>query len=179
MRIWADDVGVHLSWQPWTRRRKLASLAAIAAYAGAVAVLFSGAGMLTRGATLVTWEVMLVLALFVAGAIALSVTYHSRPPLPRRPDYALIASMEREVWGETFRHDGSPVAAPLELARDANGRTPAQARIEARPYACESCGAPEGEDCRTAGGRLATWPHPVLVTVCCCAKCRELDWRQR
>ena len=112
--------------KPWTRRRKLASLAAIAAYAGAIAVLFSGAGMLTRGATLVTWEVVLLLALFVAGAIALSVAHVSRPPLPPRPDYALIASMECEVFGETYHHDGAPVidafaeacAVPDTFARD-------------------------------------------------------------
>jgi hypothetical protein len=128
---------------------------------------------------------MLVVAIFNAGLFVFNTKLahgkrakHIEAHRPH-PDYALIAAMEREAYGETFRHDGSPVAAPLELARDANERTPAQARIEARPYACESCGAPEGEDCRTAGGRLATWPHPVLVTVCCCAKCRELDWRQR
>jgi hypothetical protein len=31
-----------------------------------------------------------------------------RRALARKPDYALIAAMEREVYGEAFRHDGAP-----------------------------------------------------------------------
>lgn len=41
----------------------------------------------------------------------------SRP----RPDYALIARMEREVYGEAFRHDGAPgvTRAALDAEMDA------------------------------------------------------------
>lgn len=40
-----------------------------------------------------------------------------------------------------------------------NGRTPKQARIEARPFACTSCWAVAGEDCRTADGVVTVFPH--------------------
>ena len=38
----------------------------------------------------------------------------ARPP---RPDYTLIAAMEREVYGETFGHDGAPGAVPPKPRR--------------------------------------------------------------
>lgn len=42
-------------------------------------------------------------------ASAVWLTRQMRPqPVSRKPDYALIASMEREVYGEAFRHDGAP-----------------------------------------------------------------------
>ena len=53
----------------------------------------------------------------LAGAIAVIVTvlrwqtrYLHRKPAPIRPapDYAAIARMEREVYGETFGHEGAP-----------------------------------------------------------------------
>jgi hypothetical protein len=30
---------------------------------------------------------------------------------PARPDYAAIARIEREIYGETFTHDGAPLPA--------------------------------------------------------------------
>lgn len=32
-----------------------------------------------------------------------------------RPDYSAIARMEREVWGETFKHEGAPDASVADL----------------------------------------------------------------
>ena len=40
-----------------------------------------------------------------------------------------------------------------------NGRTPKQARIEARPFACTSCGALPEDDCLTADGVRCLLPH--------------------
>ena len=60
----------------------------------------------------VLWE-LAVLA-FVASVIgfqAFVIRRQERLDRPR-PDYSAIAAMEREVYGETFEHDGGPETAP-------------------------------------------------------------------
>lgn len=72
----------------------------------------------------------------------------------RRPDYALIASIEREVYGEAFHHGGSPVADAVDtFARDAAENAARLSDVRRR--------LPDGH----ADGY--------------CAKCHELDWRHR
>jgi hypothetical protein len=57
------------------------------------------------------WTVAFVPPLPTAGVILMGVILRAdrqaREP-SRKPDYALIAAMEREVYGETFHHDGAP-----------------------------------------------------------------------
>jgi hypothetical protein len=69
--------------------------------------------------------VMAVLDAIVAGLLAIlpavvlvalvvtlrwetGVIRHLREVARPRPDYPVIAAMEREVYGQTFRHDGAP-----------------------------------------------------------------------
>jgi hypothetical protein len=52
-------------------------------------------------------------AVFAIGIMLLAVRRNARNIAQtqrslHRPDYALIAAIEREVYGETFRHDGAP-----------------------------------------------------------------------
>jgi len=88
-------------------RVRIFNLAA-AVLCGIGAVLWLITGHLARGLPLL---LMMVLNLGCFAAItraAARLRVASRP----RPDYALIAAMEREVYGEAFRHDGAPEGIP-------------------------------------------------------------------
>ena len=50
-----------------------------------------------------------------------------------RPDYSLIAAMEREIYGETFKHDGAPLPPP-RVVSGPHGLS--------APRACGLCGIP-------------------------------------
>lgn len=85
-----------------------------------VAALVFNAGMLVVDA--VTGNPIVVLPIicvtFLAGALVLMTRVIGRraEQLRPRPDYAAIARMERDVYGETFEHDGAPartVGVPL------------------------------------------------------------------
>lgn len=77
-----------------------------------VAALVFNAGMLVVDA--VTGNPIVVLPIicvtFLVGALVLMTRVIGRraEQLRPRPDYAAIARMERDVYGETFQHDGSP-----------------------------------------------------------------------
>lgn len=63
------------------------------------------------------WTLILAPLIFTAVVVfqwwACRKVYCTEPVRPR-PDYAAIARMEREVWGEAFRHEGAPaVVKPL------------------------------------------------------------------
>lgn len=77
-----------------------------------VAALVFNAGMLVVDA--VTGNPIVVLPIicvtFLVGALVLMTRVIRRraEQLRPRPDYAAIARMERDVYGETFGHDGAP-----------------------------------------------------------------------
>jgi hypothetical protein len=78
---------------------------------GQVAALTANVGTLAFNLVVSPWVALVPLACIIALALAIWMTtrtirrreYLDRP----RPDYAAIAAMEREVYGETFRHEGS------------------------------------------------------------------------
>jgi hypothetical protein len=56
----------------------------------------------------------LACAIGMIGCMAWLTFVSERKPVdPPRPDYALIASMEREIYGEAFHHDGAPEVAMI------------------------------------------------------------------
>jgi hypothetical protein len=63
----------------------------------------------------------------ITATLAWQVRYLHRAEIARlaqpRPDYAAIASMEREVYGETFRHEGAPARTVSRPAVRWDGRT--------------------------------------------------------
>lgn len=58
---------------------------------------------------------ILVAAVYVNTRTIHRIQERDRP----RPDYAAIAAMERDIWGETFRHEGAP---SLGISREATDR---------------------------------------------------------
>jgi hypothetical protein len=97
-----------------------------------------------------------------------------RVPLPRDWQRADVFIHERALV-----HITDPVTGATGLARVARiderrhqmyldpewgaeasaPRTQGDARAEARPYECRSCGAQPGQDCATRNGTRAAWPH--------------------
>ena len=83
-----------------------------------VAGLILSAAELARGLLLPEYRGSALLAaifiVFWTGLICMQTALiHRRERLERpRPDYSAIAAMEREVYGETFEHDGGPETAP-------------------------------------------------------------------
>ena len=108
MKVWTDDYGIRASWSksPWRQfHRRFILLISLGALVIANFDLAAG-----------HWLVTLTVAICAAAGI----TYFAvtRPHLIRRPDYSLIARMEREIYGEAFSHDGAPeVAASTRIAR--------------------------------------------------------------
>ena len=74
--------------------------------------------------------ILALVAVILIGGLAVAIrtqtrTIRRREELDRpRPDYSLIAAMEREVFGETFKHDGAPEKAAWDTRpRRWDGRT--------------------------------------------------------
>ena len=90
-------------------------IASIGIYAGVMETVFLGA---------------LCAALFFA-----VVARTPSPPRPKpRPDYSLIARMEREIYGEAFSHDGAPeVAASTRVPRRTGTGTTSTIHFAGRP----------------------------------------------
>lgn len=93
------------------------------------------------------WPVLTVLTvavLTVLATLTAAVIEAQKIKKPSPLDYSLIASMEREVWGETFEHAGAPVARTLGLvhssARDLLGPIPPG--CAPRRTNCIGCGTP-------------------------------------
>jgi hypothetical protein len=95
----------------------------------------------------------------------------------RRPDYSRIATLEREIYGKSFRHDGAPAAADLHIASDEHLEfVPLRASVDGF-CVCVSCGAKitASHDCRydrcaqCAGGARS-------LKVAACDNCGRTGW---
>lgn len=68
------------------------------------------------------WTVIFLPLLFTAGVtfqwLSLRREYGTPGQVGPQPDYAAIGRMEREVWGETFRHEGSAAAIRRQAETD-------------------------------------------------------------
>ena len=115
---------------------------------------------------LIAAVIMLVSVVLNGGLFVLNTKTAARRRMAARPrpDYALIASMEREVYGETFRHDGSPVADAFALARHATDEMadwiadPDDESAPALPMPCPNCGRRRAHS-RGAGCVSGAWPQ--------------------
>jgi hypothetical protein len=84
-----------------------------------------------------------------------------------RPDYSAIAAMEREVYGETFRHEGSIASVFLPKDREPSVRLQCRLGHETRvrgmmpPQTCPTCDEQRVTSVRTASGTLSAGPHAI------------------
>jgi hypothetical protein len=115
VRLWTDEHGINVSWNRRTQKQPVSLLTQFLR----CACLLTAAIALSAGSLNVAEGHWPFAAAGILGALPALVYFTAmRPrPIPRRPDYALIASMEREVYGEAFRHDGAPAAEVSRLKR--------------------------------------------------------------
>lgn len=123
MKVSTDEHGINLSWGKPERRAGGANRGwRRIQVATALALLAIGAlDMLARA-----WWAIPFLLLGI-GLMVFMATWNTRKihvleSVARKPDYSLIASMEREVYGEAFHHDGAPAVSAWGRV----ARTPAE-----------------------------------------------------
>jgi hypothetical protein len=125
MKVWADEVGINVRRSQPARvsypGRKVGITGRVfnvvaALYCTALAVIDLLGGRMVLAAILLVLVVASVASFAVstkgAARSRARAVEQSRP----RPDYRLIAALERDIYGEAFHHDGAPsiASAPCE-----------------------------------------------------------------
>jgi hypothetical protein len=107
MKVSADDYGIRFEWNRYGRpgvalfnRIGGAFLAVAAALMAAPVAWYA----LTRD-----WTVVIPWLVLATGAVTHRVAMRKTYGVECRPDYAAIARMERDIWGQAFEHGGAPV----------------------------------------------------------------------
>lgn len=118
MKVWTDEAGINVQWDRprATTAIRLMRITRVALFAASLAAIWLAA----------TTSSDVLQALFVFAWVLLAVTFavmvvpiaKARERLRPHPNYAAIASMEREVWGETFKHGGSVTAIRRQADAD-------------------------------------------------------------
>lgn len=83
---------------------------------------------------------VMIPALIACVVLTTRVIRRQRAAIRPRPDYAVIARMEREVWGRTFEHDGAPGMSLSQLHAEMDDLAE---RATARMRPCIGCGSGE------------------------------------
>jgi len=146
----------------FTRAARIAMIPFVLLNVGIVAAVAATAG--TVAFLNVIAAVFLVLVMCFQTVIIRRIEYQNRP----HPDYISIAAMEREIYGESFRHDGTPqdgrgpiASALLPKDRDPSVRLMCRLGHETRvrgtmpPRACPTCDEQRERRTRPAGDRPA------------------------
>jgi len=139
----------------FTRAARIAMIPFVLLNVGIVAAVAATAG--TVAFLNVIAAVFLVLVMCFQTVIIRRIEYQNRP----HPDYISIAAMEREIYGESFRHDGTPqdgrgpiASALLPKDRDPSVRLMCRLGHETRvrgtmpPRTCPVCDE-QRRECRT------------------------------
>ena len=122
MKITTDEIGINVAWRRKPPASGLAwSFRAFTACCAVLAAIFTWAAI-TTGWTLALGAGLMAVFAVLGARSERDLREHRRP----RPDYALIARMEREVYGEAFHHDGAPEQETVRqrVERQATAREP-------------------------------------------------------
>jgi hypothetical protein len=112
MKVSADDYGIRVWWNKPGRRKVPLFLRImfwfLCAETVAAWVLFLP--LFTRD-----WTVAFAPLLVTTGLVLMRATMGKvYGPAPQVPDYAAIARMERDIWGQSFEHQGVPRRLVIE-----------------------------------------------------------------
>ena len=117
MKVWADEVGINLQWNSRAPATYPGRRSGIAVRVLSVVLVVLGALLIP--VFLVQGERILAIAwMFIVACNLLALALNCKTAALRkaqaielnrpRPDYRLIAEMERDIYGETFEHDWAP-----------------------------------------------------------------------
>lgn len=114
MKVWTDEVGINVAWDKPKQSKVMRPVRFVrvvnASLAGA---MFCLAVLDLATGHILAFVIALVGVLANLGAVTFQtwlIRKRTRELRPR-PDYSLIASMERPIWGEAFEHAGATATA--------------------------------------------------------------------
>lgn len=148
MKVWADEVGINLQWNSRTPVTHPGRRSGIAVRVLNVVLVVLGALLipvfLVQGERILALAWMFIVAcnLFALALNTKTAALRKAQAIERnrpRPDYRLIAELERDIYGEAFEHDGAPETRAMVSVRPADlCRNCAARKMVARGF-CRDC----------------------------------------
>ena len=196
MKVYTDKGDINVQWNrhPVKRDSLLTARKAVRIFLVLAIVLGVGLflwNLLAGNVAVAVVDAACVAGLTVMASIQTSLIHARAAQLRLRPDYAAIARMERDVWGEVFEHAGAPTPlAPSILLERRADRATAEKVLGPVPPGVTMAEFAEGmrglsefyrAHSRQIGPATAFCPegHPARpVTNGMCPKC-EMDRRRR